>query len=136
LLQHDYQSDLEKVFYIMSQCAKFKDMRLGGIQRLILPPMRLGQYRIYNDKEVPLGYASWALLSDELSEGYKNNTYNMQAQDWDSGNNLWLINILCPRGGGSVALRRLDKLRKEMGLSKKVNFKRLGSNRVNNVKRI
>jgi len=120
----------------MSQCAKFKDMRLSGIQRLILPPMRLGQYRIYNDKEVPLGYASWALLSDELSEGYKNNTYNMQAQDWDSGNNLWLINILCPRGGGSVALRRLDKLRKEMGLSKKVNFKRLGSNRVNNVKRI
>ena len=136
MLQHDYQSDLEKVFYIMSQCVKFKDMRLGGIQRLILPPMRLGQYRIYNDKEVPLGYAGWALLSDELSEGYKNNTYNIQAQDWDSGNNLWLINILCPRGGGSVALRRLDKLRKEMGLSKKVNFKRLGSNRVSNVKRI
>ena len=136
MLQHDYQSDLEKVFYIMSQCATFKDMRLGRIQRLILPPMRLGQYRIYNDKEVPLGYAGWALLSDELSEGYKNNTYNIQAQDWDSGNNLWLINILCPRGGGSVALRRLDKLRKEMGLSKKVNFKRLGSNRVSNVKRI
>ena len=136
MLQHDYQSDLEKVFYIMSQCAIFKDMRLGEIQRLILPPMRLGQYRIYNDKEVPLGYAGWALLSDELSEGYKNNTYNIQAQDWDSGNNLWLINILCPRGGGSVALRRLDKLRKEMGLSKKVNFKRLGSNRVSNVKRI
>ena len=39
-------------------------------------------------------------------------------------------------GGGSVVLRRLDKLRKEMGLSKRVNFKRLGSNRVNNVKRI
>jgi cytolysin-activating lysine-acyltransferase len=135
-LQHDYQSDLEKVFYIMSQCTRFKDMRLSGIQRLILPPMRLGQYRIYSDKEVPMGYASWALLSNELSEGYKNNTYKIQAQDWNSGNNLWLINVLCPRGGGSVVLRRLDKLRKEMGLSKKVNFKRLGSNRVNNVKRI
>ena len=64
-------NDLEKVFYIMSQCTRFKDMRLSGIQRLILPPMRLGQYRIYSDKEVPMGYASWALLSNELSEGYK-----------------------------------------------------------------
>ena len=136
LLQHDYQSDLEIVFYIMSQCTKFKDMRLSGIQRIILPPMRLGQYRIYSDKEVPIGYASWALLSDELSEGYKNNTYKIKAQDWNSGDNLWLINVLCPKGGGSIVLRRLDKLRKEMGLPKKVNFKRLGSKRVNNVERI
>ena len=98
--------------------------------------MRLGQYRIYSDEEVPICYASWALLSDELSEGYKNNTYKIQAQDWNSGNNLWLINVLCPKGGGSIVLRRLDKLRKEMGLSKKVNFKRLGSKRVNNVERI
>ena len=79
--------------------------------------MRLGQYRIYSDEEVPICYASWALLSDELSEGYKNNTYKIQAQDWNSGNNLWLINVLCPKGGGSIVLRRLDKLRKEMGLS-------------------
>ena len=136
LLQHDYRSDLEIVFYIMSQCTRFKDMRLSGIQRLILPPMRLGQYKIYSDKEVPIGYASWALLSDELSEGYKNNTYKIKAQDWNSGDNLWLINVLCPKGGGSIALRRLDKLRKEMGLSKRVNFKRLGSKRVDNVERI
>ena len=136
LLQHDYQSDLEIVFYIMSQCTRFKDMRLSGIQRLILPPMRLGQYKIYSDKEVPIGYASWALLSDELSEGYRNNTYKIKAQDWNSGDNLWLVNVLCPKGGGSIALRRLDKLRKEMGLSKRVNFKRLGSKRVNNVERI
>ena len=120
----------------MSQCTRFKNMRLGGIQRLILPPMRLGQYKIYSDKEVPIGYASWALLSDELSEGYRNNTYKIKAQDWNSGDNLWLVNVLCPKGGGSIALRRLDKLRKEMGLSKRVNFKRLGSKRVNNVERI
>ena len=136
LLRHDYHSDLEIVFYIMSQCTRFKNMRLGGIQRLILPPMRLGQYKIYSDKEVPIGYASWALLSDELSEGYRNNTYEIQAQDWNSGNNLWLVNVLCPKGGGSITLRRLDKLRKKMELPKKINFKRLGSNRINNVKRI
>ena len=136
LLRHDYQSDLEIVFYIMSQCTRFKDMRLSGIQRLILPPMRLGQYKIYSDKEVPIGYASWALLSDELSEGYRNNTYKIKAQDWNSGDNLWLIDVICPFGGTRIAIKRLDNLRKELGLPNKVNFKRLGSKRVNNVERI
>ena len=120
----------------MSLCSRFKHMRLSGIQRLIIPPLKLGQYKIYNDEEVLTGFASWALLSDELSEEYKNTNYKLQVKDWNSGDNLWLINVLCPMGGGSVVLRRLDKLRKEMGLSKRVNFKRLGSNRVNNVKRI
>ena len=129
-------SDLEKVFFIMSLCSRFKDMRLSDIQRLIIPPLKLGQYRIYNDEKVLTGFASWALLSDELSEEYKNTDYKLQVKDWNSGDNLWLINVLCPMGGGSVVLRRLDKLRKEMGLSKRVNFKRLGSNRVSNVKRI
>tara|TARA_R110002072_G_scaffold148065_1_gene295521 strand:+ start:26 stop:421 length:396 start_codon:yes stop_codon:yes gene_type:complete len=129
--------DLEKVLLIMSACpAPFKNMRLDDIYKIIVPPLKLEQYRIYNDEKVLTGFASWALLSDELSEAYKNNKYKIQADDWDSGDNLWLINVLCPMGGGSVVLRRLDKLRKEMELSKKVNFKRLGSNRVSNVKRI
>ena len=98
--------------------------------------MRLGQYRLYNDKEVPSCFISWGFLSDSVSEAYKQNKHKLQVEDWNSGNNLWLINVLCPKGGGSIVLRRLDKLRKEMGLSKKVNFKRLGSKRVNNVERI
>ena len=71
-----------------------------------------------------------------LFRGLFNNTYKIKAQDWNSGDNLWLVNVLCPKGGGSIALRRLDKLRKEDGLPNKVNFKRLGSKRVNNVERI
>jgi len=129
-------SDLEKVFFIMSLCSRFKDMRLSDIQRLIIPPLKLEQYKIYSDREVPICFISWALLSDKISEDYKQNKYNLQANDWNSGNNFWIINMLCPHGGASKAIRRLDQLRITIGLPKKVNFKRLGSNRVSNVKRI
>jgi hypothetical protein len=44
--------------------------------------------------------------------------------------------VICPFGGTRIAIKRLDNLRKELGLPNKVNFKRLGSNRVNNVERI
>jgi len=128
--------DLEIVFAIMSMIPRFENMGLKDIRRLIVPPVVLGQYRIYRDEEVPICFASWALLSDKISEGYKEGTYNLRPNDWNTGDNLWLINVLCPKGGGSKALRRLDRLRKKMGLPKIVNYKRLGNERVNNVQRI
>ena len=136
LLRHDYQSDLEKVLFIFSLSIKHENFTIKDIQRLVIPPLKLNQYRIYIDEEVPLCYASWAMLPEEAEEGYKNRTRKIQPHDWNSGDNLWLIDVICPFGGTRIAIKRLDNLRKELGLPNKVNFKRLGSNRVNNVERI
>ena len=132
-------SELEKVLLILSLSNRHENWTVKDIQRLVIPPLKLNQYRIYIDKEVPLCYASWAMLPKEAEEGYKNKTRKIQPKDWNSGNNLWLIDVICPFGGTRSAIKRLDTLRKELGLPDKVNFyrgKRLGSNRVNNVKRI
>ena len=76
------------------------------------------------------------MLPEEDEEGVKNKRRKIQPHDWNSGDNLWLIDVICPFGGTRIAIKRLDNLRKELGLPKKVNFKRLGSYRVNNVERI
>ena len=128
--------DLKKVLDILSLTNNLNDIRLKAIYNIIIPPLELGQYIIYQDKEVPLCWASWALLSNEISKLYAERKYNLKAKDWNSGNNLWLINIVCPYGGGSIALRRLDKLRKEKDLPKVVNFRRLETGRTSNVQRI
>ena len=131
---------LEQVLDIMSQCSRYKDMKLSGIQRIIIPPLKLGQYKEYNDNEVKDCFVSWGLLSDNISEKYKQNQHKIQVEDWNSGNNFWIINLLCPHGGAKTVLRRLDVIRKKTGLPKTVNFKRIGSikgtNRVGHVKRI
>lgn len=128
--------DLKKVLDILSLTDNLNNIRLKAIYNLIIPPLELGQYIFYEDKEVPLCWASWALLSDEVSKLYAEQKYNLKAEDWNSGNNLWLVNIICPYGGGSIALRRLDKIRKERNLPKVVNFRRLGTGRTSNVQRI
>ena len=128
--------DLKKVLDILSLTDNLNNIRLKAIYNLVLPPLELGQYIIYEDKEVPLCWASWALLSDETSKLYAERKYNLKPEDWNSGNNLWLVNIICPYGGGDIALKRLDKLRKEKNLPRVVNFRRLGSGRTNNVQRI
>ena len=128
--------DLKKVLDILSLTDNLNNIRLKAIYNLVLPPLELGQYIIYEDKEVPLCWASWALLSDETSKLYAARKYNLKPEDWNSGNNLWLVNIICPYGGGDIALKRLDKLRKEKNLPKVVNFRRLGSGRTSHVQRI
>ena len=128
--------DLKKVLDILSLTDNLNNIRLKAIYNLVLPPLELGQYIIYEDKEVPLCWASWALLSDKTSKLYAERKYNLKPDDWNSGNNLWLVNIICPYGGGDIALKRLDKLRKEKDLPKVVNFRRLGSGRTSNVQRI
>tara|TARA_Y100000114_G_C11751350_1_gene324469 strand:+ start:1717 stop:2109 length:393 start_codon:yes stop_codon:yes gene_type:complete len=128
--------DLKKVLDILSLTDNLNNIRLKAIYNLIIPPLELGQYIFYEDKEVPLCWASWALLSDEVSKLYAEQKYNLKAEDWNSGNNLWLVNIICPYGGGSIALRRLDKIREERDLPKVVNFRRLGTGRTSNVQRI
>ena len=59
--------DLEKVLHILSLSNFHKNMSFKDIKRLIIPPLKLGQYRIYEDKEVPLCFASWGMLSDIAS---------------------------------------------------------------------
>ena len=136
MLQHGYQSDLEKVLFILSLSDKHETWTIKDIQRLVIPPLKLNQYRIYADKEVPLCYASWAMLPEEAEEGYKNKTRKIQPEDWNSGDNLWLIDVICPFGGTRTAMKRLGTLMNELGLPKKVNFKRWGRSGVSNVKRI
>ena len=129
---------LEKVLHILSLSNLHKNMSFKDIKRLIIPPLKLGQYRIYEDKEVPLCFASWGMLSDIASEGFKNRTRLLQAEDWNSGDNLWLITVVCPFGGARKAMKRLEEMRIEQGLPSKINFRKNTKDKVrfSNVERI
>ena len=129
---------LEKVLYILSLSDLHENMSLRGIRRLIIPPLKLGQYRIYEDQEVPLCFANWAMLSDIASEGFRNRTRLLEAEDWNSGDNLWLVIVVCPFGGVRKAIKRLEKIRIEQGLPSKINFRRNKKDKVrfSNVERI
>ena len=63
---------------------------LEDMQRLIIPPLKLGQYRLFQDSHTPIGYASWAFLNAETVEDYINNKKLLQADDWNNGKALWL----------------------------------------------
>lgn len=44
----------------------------------------------------PIGVAIWARLSDEVAERYSSGTGRLRPDEWTSGEQLWLIDLITP----------------------------------------
>lgn len=90
-------------------------------------PLNLGQYRIYyNSKNLPIAFVSWASLSDMVSEKYEKGDYLLQDNEWNSGENLWLIDFISPFGNPKKVF--LDLYNNVFGHKKSAKFIRRNLN--------
>lgn len=51
--------------WLMMQAPTHKHLFLADLEWLVLPPVILGQFRLWRRGDVPVGFASWAYLSEE-----------------------------------------------------------------------
>lgn len=92
--------------------------------RLVLAPLELGQAVIL---PAPLAYASWAFMSDEASERMRAGI-SPRAEEWRSGPNVWLMDVIAPMGGGETVMADLQRIAKSLSVSR-VNFNRQAKGR-------
>jgi cytolysin-activating lysine-acyltransferase len=82
------------------------------IERNVLPAIHHKQFRLYHDdKGRPIGYLSWAWLTDEHDAKYQMGAYALRPSDWIGGSNAWIIDFVAPFGH-TMAIRR--HMRKEL----------------------
>ena len=55
-----------------------------------------------------MAYVSWAFLSEEAEETFVA-TQNIAPKDWNSGDNLWIVDVLTPFGGTSKVFQELNE---------------------------
>ncbi len=90
---------LGAVISLMNQSKLHRFYTVQDIMRTIVPPIVLGQCRLYRHKGVPIGFVSWAYLDEEAELGYVNGTRLLQPKDWQAGDRLWFIDLIFPFGG-------------------------------------
>jgi cytolysin-activating lysine-acyltransferase len=73
--------------------------KIADFERLLVPPFSLQQFRCYRRGAEAAGLVTWAYLSDEKSEEFLSASRKMQLSDWQSGDILWLIDVIIPHGG-------------------------------------
>ena len=51
----------------------------------------------------------WASVSDEVAERLGQGTTKLRPQDWKSGDNLWVVEVISPFGGAEDMVKDLKE---------------------------
>jgi hemolysin-activating ACP:hemolysin acyltransferase len=131
---NDTKNDLETILSILSTSPIHKKYTIEDINRLVIPPLKLNQYIIYEEDGSPECYISWAFFSPEVNQKYITENYRLQEDDWNSGDICWLINVVSSNNNAIKYLLKLDRERKkasELEIYKEKNLNNIFFRRLN-----
>jgi len=101
---------LGQIVALLSQSAAHRHVFLSDLEWLLMPPLALRQFSVFRHNDVPVGYVSWAFLSDETEARLKSGTRpRLQPGEWKGGDNLWIVDIVAPLGGADKMLAELKE---------------------------
>jgi len=98
---------IPEVLWLLTQSPQHKFMFLADLEWYFLPPFRHRQFRVFHKDKAPIAFVSWAYVSEEVEERLKSGATRLKPEDWRSGENLWLIDLCVPFGGGEFILKEL-----------------------------
>lgn len=97
------------VVWLYTQSPASRYFFIQDMESRVLPPVILDQCKLHlqsSGGSLPVAYISWAYLSDEAEEKFIA-TQRIAPNDWKSGENIWLIDVLAPFGGEQAILKEL-----------------------------
>jgi len=83
--------------YLFSLTDRHRHLTIADLDRMLAPPLRLGQTMLLWDGGRVVAYSSWAWMSDEASERFLTGA-PIRAEDWRCGPNLWVVDAVAPFG--------------------------------------
>jgi cytolysin-activating lysine-acyltransferase len=100
---------LGRITWLMLQSEPHKHLFLTDLEWRVLPPVLLKQFRLFRKDGAPIGYAAWALVDDDTDTRLRKGETKLKPEDWRSGPNLWLLDLIAPFGGEKVMLKELGE---------------------------
>lgn len=104
---------LGHAIWVLSNSGPHRHLFIADLEWAVMPPVALGQFRLWHEKNVPVAFASWALLSEateqRVMEGLKLGTGlpKLRPDEWQGGERLWLWDMVAPFGGAEKAFEEL-----------------------------
>lgn len=105
------------IISVLMRSPAYNEISLGQLRQRIVPPFLANQYLIAHAKQkdggkpaFPAGVAFWARVSDEVDARLTNEpgtAAQLTPQEWKSGNNLWVIEIVAHEKVASMIIGQL-----------------------------
>lgn len=101
---------LGAVAWLMMQQNSSRHTLLSGLEWRVMPPLVLDQAKLYMRENSPIAYVSWARLSEEAAQRYRSKPHHLTASDWQSGDQVWLVDLYAPFGGAQEVMKDLREM--------------------------
>ena len=109
---------LGDIVSVMMRAPRHKGLPLAALRVNVLPAVLHNQYLIArvrpqdNGESVAAGLALWASVSDEVNQrlsASKELPLRLTPEEWKSGSNLWLVDLVAPSALARSMLKDLDE---------------------------
>lgn len=100
-------SVLGEVTWLMSQSPLHKRFFIEDLEWFVMTPALLQQFRLFYAQDRPLGVVLWATVSPEVEQMLKGGTTKLRPQDWKSGDQAWVVEVIAPFGGAEEMVKDL-----------------------------
>ncbi|WP_299473169.1 toxin-activating lysine-acyltransferase [uncultured Roseibium sp.] len=92
---------------LMAQCDLYRSRSIDEFGELVLPPMRIGQFRIWRRQGVAVALATWAYLDADTEKAVLEEDAPLPPDCWATGNRPVVMDMVAPFGDGFAASRDL-----------------------------
>lgn len=115
---------IEDVIGLFKQFEKYENKSTRQLENYLKPSIELNQYITFYDEKSIIGFVNWAYLHNLVQERFKL-TGKIKQNEWNSGNNLWLIDILSIDNTFAMMRWVYNYFKKELKLNNSINWCRV-----------
>ena len=98
---------LGQISWLMMRSPTHRHLFLADLEWLLMPPLLMRQFRIFRQNQIPVGFVSWARMSEDAEKRFMENGHRLRPGDWNSGDHPWIVDVVTPFGGAPRMLRSI-----------------------------
>ena len=114
----------DEVIKLYYQFNKYKKFTYPELYYHILPSINQNQYKIFKDELGIYGFVNWAYLDEATEYNYKKNG-KIYKNEWKSGDNLWLHDIVITKNANKVMSWVYNYFKKLLNTNESINWLRI-----------
>jgi len=114
---------MQDVINLFNKFDRYKGKQLNNY---LEPSIKLNQYKKFYDNNELVGFVNWAYIHDLVEKRFKQ-TGKIKSNEWNSGSNLWLIEIVSVKNTFKMMRWVYNYFRKQLKVDHSINWLRVDS---------
>lgn len=101
---------LGKLNYLAAYCSLHRKFPIGLLDRIFFPAVNHDCVRFFeNGQSKTCAALIWARLSDDATQAFLDEQRPPTMDEWNSGSNLWFVDLIAPFGHGLQVARQIAR---------------------------